>query len=212
MSLKDKTIHRLTDAYKKAQDSNIAKIIGIMIKPFEELRETFEQIESWRSIDNAEGEVLNDIGRDIDQYRGGANDDIYRIMLKSKVARDFSTADTNTIIDVLAMSLDVPKQEVNITDKWMDEYNPEPAAIKVIEIPIERLNEVGMSSGQFVQIVQRTVAAGVLVKQIELQGTFEYGGTELVQDKDKGFSDLDMTTGGYYGAVYKPENEEKLPV
>lgn len=212
MSLKAKVIKKLTDAYNKDPHSNLGKLIGILVSEFEELQNVFQKIDDWRSVDKAEGKVLDDKGVDINQYRGTANDEIYRILLKSKTARDLSTGDTNTIIDVLSMAIGANKSEIGITETWMDEDSPEPAGIKLIEIPIAKLNEVGMTGNQFAKFVAATVAAGIYVQSIELQGTFQYGGLPLEIDSDKGFSDTDMTTGGYYGTVYQPDNEQDLPL
>ncbi|MNP75709.1 hypothetical protein D3C76_1728150 [compost metagenome] len=78
---------------------------------------------------------------------------------------------------------------------------------------MKRLNEVGMSPMQFAQIIEKTVAAGVSVAQIELAGTFllssAYG--ELQQDAF-GLSDPDMTVGGTLGEVYVPGNDYGLPI
>lgn len=207
--MKDKIIKKLTDAYNKNPDSNLGKIIGIMVSPFGELQETFEKIESWRSIDEAEGQVLDDIGVDINQYRGKSSDSIYRIMLKSKTARDLSTGDTNTIIEVLSMAIDAKKEDVGIVDDWID--GGDAAAIKIIEVPIEALNKVGMSSEQFIKFVSATLAAGVYLKSIDLLGTFEYGSINEDYDEEKGFADIDQTVGGYYGALYEAEEDAELP-
>lgn len=205
-------LRKLTDAYNKNPYSNMGKLIGVLVSEFEELQGVFEKIESWRSIDRAQGQALDDIGVDINQYRGTANDEIYRILLKSKTARDLSTGDTNTIIDVLSMAIGADKSEIGITETWMDADNPEPAGIKLIEIPIAKLNEVGITGNQFAKFVAATVAAGIYVQSIELQGTFEYGGLPLENDSDKGFSNVEMTIGGYYGTVYQPDNEQDLPL
>lgn len=212
MSLKDYIVSKLTDAYNKEPDSNISKVISLVVKEVKELKGAFEKIESWRSVDNAEGQILDSIGRDIRQARGIATDEIYRVLLKSKVARDLSTGDTNTIINVLAMTLDVDNSEINIIDAWTDNEEPEPAAIKVIEIPIGKLNEIGMNGYQFARIVELTVASGIAVKSIDLQGTFEYGGVPLETNNEKGYADNNMTTGGFYGTLYIPGHRDELPI
>lgn len=227
--MKDFILRKLTDAYNKNPYSNMGKLIGVLVSEFEELQGVFEKIESWRSIDRAQGQALDDFGVDINQYRGTANDEIYRILLKSKTARDLSTGDTNTIIDVLSMAIDADKSDIVIEETWMDEDNPEPSGISLIEIPYERLNEVGMSGKQFVNFVAATVAAGVVVRGIDLQGTFEYGGDELEHDFGAGFSNVDNqgynfnyfisstqtiknSIGGYYGDLYDSETSKELPM
>lgn len=211
MSLKEKIINKLTDAYNKNPESNIGKVIGVMISEFEELKSTLERIESWRNIDNAEGEALDDIGVDINQYRGKTNDEIYRVLLKSKRARDLSEGDTNTIINIIAMSLDAKKEDIEIVETWMED-NPEPNGVRILDIPISKINESGMSPEQFVQLIRTAVAAGVAVKTIELSGTFEYGAVGEDQDENRGFADIEQEAGGYYGAIVKSEDDYDLPV
>lgn len=212
MSLKTFILSKLSDAYNKNPQSNIGKIIGIIVSEFEELQDVYEKLDEWRSIDKAEGVVLDDIGIDIGQYRGTASDEIYRILLKSKTARELSTGDTNTIIAILSMAIGAEKSEIGISETWFDEYEPEPCGIKLIEIPIRRLNEVGMTGRQFARFVAAAVAAGVAVKSIDLQGSFEYGSIDEEYDEEKGFADINQTIGGYYGSLYQPENEQDLPI
>ncbi|SDI16318.1 hypothetical protein SAMN05192534_12379 [Alteribacillus persepolensis] len=205
-------LKRLTDAYNKNPNSNIAKTISLVTSQLDELTATFERIEAWRAIDNAEGKTLDDIGIDLNQYRGAVSDEIYRILLKSKTARDMSEGDTNTVIEVLSMAIDADPSEIGISETWMDADNPEPAGISLIEIPIDNLNRVGMTGDQFVQFVAGTVAAGVYVRSIELEGTFAYGAIDEALDANAGFADVDQTTGGYYGALYQPGEDRPLPM
>lgn len=212
MSLTTKIINKLSDAYNKNPHSNISKVISVIVSEFEVLKDTFERIESWRAIDKAEGQTLDDIGIDVKQHRGDSSDEIYRVLLKSKRARDLSEGDTNTIINILAMSIDANKEDIKIKDLWHDEDDPEPNAIKIVNLPIEKLNLVGMSSKQFSTFVAATVAAGVAVQSIDFQGTFEYGAIDEEYDEEKGFADVEQTFGGFYGAVYQLDDERDLPV
>ena len=65
---------------------------------------------------------------------------------------------------------------------------------------------------QFARIVKRTVASGVRVDVIELEGTFQFAdGLTIVEDEDHGFSDLTGTVGGFFGAAFSP-NSQDLPI
>lgn len=204
-------IKRLTDVFAKSPDSNIGKLIGIMTEQLQELEQTFERVRAWRDIDQAEGTTLDRIGSNVGQPRGVATDQVYRILIKSKIARNLSTGDINTIIRVLSTALDCEPNEVRITELYNDPLEPEPAALSLIQVPLSKINEIGMSPYQFGRIVQRTVAAGVRVSVIELTGTFAFG-DDTVTDNEAGFADLDGTVGGYLGAAYSPENDPDLPI
>lgn len=206
-------ISRFVDHFKKDNTSNIAKLMYIFNDQLLQLQETTERVGDWRDIDNAQGKALDDIGSNVNQPRGKATDEVYRILLKSKIARNLSDGSINTIINVIAVALSVPTSQIRIVEKWHDELEPEPAALKLIEMPLQRINEAGLDPVNFVRIIQKTVAAGVKVQAIELSGTFEFGDLSNGIDINRGFGDVENElTGGYLGAVYTPAQDNELPI
>ncbi|MFL0584728.1 hypothetical protein ACH0B6_19340 [Solibacillus silvestris] len=208
-------VNRFVDYFKKDSTSNIAKLMHIFSDQLLQLQETTERVADWRDIDNAQGKALDDIGSNVNQPRGKATDEVYRILLKSKIARNLSDGSINTIINVIAVALSVPPSQIRIVEKWHDELEPEPAALKLIEMPLQRINEAGLDPINFVRIVQKTVAAGIKVDAIELAGTFEFGDANVSSNFDvsKGFGDInDESIGGYFGAVYTPATDNELPI
>ncbi|WP_427110452.1 hypothetical protein [Lysinibacillus xylanilyticus] len=203
-------VKRFSDYFDKTPDSNISKLMSIFSA--EEVKATNDRIRQWRNIDDAEGVGLDLIGQNVNQPRGVANDEVYRILLKSKIARNLSDGTIDMIIQVLAIALSVDPKMIKIKEKWNDPDEPEPAAIKVIELPLTKLNEDGLDPTNFVRIVQRTVAAGV-VGVIELTGTFEFGDITNLIDNTKGFGDVNNeAVGGYLGAAYAPSQDNELPI
>lgn len=205
-------LRRLTDVFRKDPDSNIGKLMAIFAEQLQKLEQTVQRVEEWRDIDKAEGTTLDRIGENVGQPRGVATDEIYRILIKSKIARNLSKGDINTIITVLATALNTDPSEIRIVEMYNDPIAPEPAAISIIQLPLRRINEVGMDPTQFARIVQRTVAAGVRVGVIELVGTFEYGSIGDPPDPERGFADINQTFGGTLGAAYSPGNVPDLPI
>jgi hypothetical protein len=205
-------LSKFQDYFRKDPNSNIGKLMTIFAEQLQDLELTNQRIREWRDIDKAEGAVLDEIGVELNQPRGVATDEVYRVLLKSKNARNLSTGDINTIIRVLSIALDAEPSEIRIKEQWNDPTNPQPAAISVIELPIKRLNEIGLDPTRFARIVQRTVAAGVKVNTIEMSGTFEFGVLPIETDGNKGFSDIDGTVGGYLGLVYQPNQNQDLPL
>jgi len=203
---------RLTDVFRKDPESNVGKLMAIFADQLQKLEQTVQRVEQWRDIDQAKGTTLDRIGENVGQPRGVATDEIYRILIKSKIARNLSKGDINTIITVLSTALDTDPSEIKIVELYNDPIEPEPAAISLIQLPLQRINEVGMHPAQFARIVQRTVAAGVRVGVIELVGTFEYGAIGDPPDPDKGFADIDQTFGGTLGAAYSPGDVPDLPI
>jgi hypothetical protein len=207
-------LRRLSDYFDKRPDSNIGKLMQIFADQLAKLESTQNRIREWRDVDQAEGVTLDRIGENVVQPRGAATDEVYRILIKSKIARNMSQGDINTIIHVLSTALDCDPTEIKINEMYNDPITPEPAAIALIQLPIDRINAVGISPVQFARIVQQTVAAGVRVGVIELTGTFAFssaaGGSET--NEDAGFGDVAGTIGGYFGAVYSPGAEVDLPI
>ena len=198
--------------YFKRQ-GNLRKLMQIFSGELIILKQSIDLVEEWRDIDKAAGQALDDIGSNVNQPRGQATDPVYRILLKSKIARNLSDGTINTIIQVLSTALSVDKKELTIVEKWYDPDDPEPAAIKVIELPLKRLNESGLDPANFVRIIKQTVAGGVSVGTVELSGTFEFGDESNAIDPIRGFGDVnDATIGGYLGAAYTPSNDVQLPI
>lgn len=189
------------------------KLMQIFSRQLTDLKKTIDTVEDWRDIDKAEGATLDRIGENVIQPRGQATDPVYRILLKSKIARNLSDGSINTIISVLATALSVNPSAIRLQEKWNDPDDPEPAAIKVIELPLAKLNEAGVDPSNFGRLVKRTVAAGVSISTVELSGTFEFGDVTNAIDYIKGFGDVDDdSVGGYLGAVYTPSNDIELPI
>lgn len=206
-------LSKFADSLAKKEDSNIGKIFKIFSEQLGDLKFTNQRIKEWRLIDNAEGIALDLIGENVLQPRGVATDEVYRVLLKSKIARNLSTGDINTIIRVLSLALDSEPSDVSIQETWADDVNPQPAGISVIQVPLRRLNEVGLPADQFARIIQRTVSAGVKVNSIELSGTFEFGSPDLQVDAEAGFSSVNAPdSGGYLGSAFVPASNEDLPI
>ena len=199
-------LDRLLSVYSAKPDSNIAKLISILAAELEKVKSTFGKIDEWRDIEKATGRTLDLIGSNVNQHRGVTTDEIYRILIKAKIASNLSTGDIDTIIEVLSIALDTDPGEIVL----QEEENG--AAISIVKIPITRLNEVGMSGAQFGMLVKKVVAAGVKVQQVELSGTFSFASSNSTElDSQAGFSDLSGNIGGYFGAAFEP-NQNELPI
>lgn len=195
----------------KRKGGTIYNLVSLFADELALIKETNTLMLEWRDIDRARGQTLDLIGSNINQPRGKATDEVYRILLKSKIARNLSDGTVDTIIQVVATALNADLEEIKIKEAW--ETNPDALpAIELMELPLSRLLETGMDPLNFVRIVQKTVASGVKVEQVALEGTFELGTTALEQSADKGLSDITMTTGGTLGAIYSTDVIDELPI
>lgn len=202
----------LTDKFVKNPDSNIGKLFAIVSAQVDDLENTHDTIEKWHAIDNAQGVTLDEIGDDINQPRGQATDEIYRIMLKAKMVRGDSDGTYNKIIDSLAKTLNCPHSDITVRSS-IEDGEGEPMAIIVDKAPLVELNRVGMSGSQFAQIVQQVIAADVSVTRTLVQGTFSFAsGSSLESDTAAGFADAGQTEGGMLGGVFSANNDYALPI
>ncbi|ANS73714.1 hypothetical protein AWM70_03270 [Paenibacillus yonginensis] len=206
-------MNRFADVFNKDPHSKLGRLISILYGSLQDAHTALETVREWRAISQAQGTTLDMIGQNIAQPRGAATDEVYRVLIQSKIARNLSKTDVNTIIQVLALALNCDYSEIHIQEKYDDPQQSEPAAVSLARLPVKRLNEVGMSPVQFGQIVQKTVAAGVRVALIELSGTFRLSSQYAVLERSSlGLADPDMTTGGALGEVYVPGNDYVLPI
>lgn len=205
-------MRRFASFLRKNPNSNLSKLMTIFSEQLQEIEGDNQRIKEWRDIDKAEGKGLDMIGDIVRQPRGATTDEIYRVLLKAKNAQAYSDGTVNSVIKVISLALDIDPTEFKVSPKWNDPSDPEPAAVKVLEIPLKRLNEVGLSLNQFGRLVENTLSAGVRLENIELAGTFTFGGIPIETDPNAGFADLEGTTGGHFGAVFSSSNEQDLPI
>ena len=148
-----------TDHFRKDEESNTYKLMQLFSDELQLLEETNNRIIEWRSIDNAEGKALDLIGQNVVQSRGTATDEVYRIMLKTKIARNLADGTLNGLITAIAYVLQVDKKEIKVTEMW-DLLN-QPACIAVEAIPLDKINNAGLTANEFEDILRSLVSAGV---------------------------------------------------
>jgi len=207
-----KMLNMLADRWKKNPDSYLGRLLTLLGEQMDVLEEQAVKVEEWHDIDQAEGYPLEQLAANINQKRGSATDEILRLLIKSKAARSLSTGTIDDIIFVIALSLDTDESNVNIKELFGDPLEPEPAAIKIADIPIDRLNRVGISATQFGRIVKRSASPGVRVAGIELTGTFSFASGTTIETSTQGFANIQLTTGGTLSGVLIPDNDPDLPL
>lgn len=207
-------VEMLTDNYNKDPTSNISKLLAIVEAEHDDIFDTLQVVESWQDLDRAMGRALDRIGFDVQQFRGMATDEVYRVLIKSRIARNNSDGSINTIIRVLSLAFDIDPSEFGITETYNDPYDPEPASIKVIKAPLGGLLKTGLTGQQLGVMIAKTAAGGVGVKSVELYGTFQFSSISnvLETDPEKGFANLEMTTGGTLGLAYNPSTDIEFPL
>lgn len=213
MSIFQEMFRRLTDTYTKNENSNIGKVLLLLSEQIDDLNESFVAIENYRDLNQATGSTLDLIGKAIGQPRGKATDEVYRILLRARIARNASDGTTDKIINALALALNTDPSDIRISE-LTDGGVYEPATVGLVNLPIEALLGAGMTATQFGILLQRVVAAGVRVASVDLTGSFQLSESvdSSVIDNDKGLANLEQTTGGTLSGSFSPEDEVELPI
>lgn len=201
---RDNHVKNLPDAYKKTPDSNNAKLLEIEKGINDLLRSEIEAIYDSLDIDLAAGTTLDLYGEMLGQDRGAATDEQYRALLKSRIIRNLSGADHNSIVNAICITFGCEPSDVLLTEQ------DGKCAVSLDGIPFEAINRINIDANTAVQIVKMLIPAGVSFTSLNFSGTFEFGGTNMEHDESKGFADVEQTMGGTLGFV--PDMGKVLPV
>ena len=152
----DKMLDKLIDAYNKNPNSNIGKLFKVFADELQLLRDTAEKVERWKDVDEAEGQVLQRIGRNVLESQGQISENEYRQRIKTKRRADLSPGDRETLNEM--MQVFFGDRFDSIAEAWeLEEYDNEPAAIVIRFEDDENVYMLPM------QAIQRVAAAGVKI-------------------------------------------------
>lgn len=110
------------------KDSNLSKLLSIFSDEMNEINQNIEKIKLWRDIGHAEGAVLDRIGNNVGEKRNGLGDELYRVMIKTRIASNLSGGEIPKINEVMQVILGGYYQGI-IETHASSEYDNEPAAI-----------------------------------------------------------------------------------
>ena len=201
----NKMLSMIPDAFAKTKETNFGKLFIILSEQVNGVTQTVEKIENWRSIDEAKGIVLDKIGSDLEQYRGMADDEIYRLLIKSRIIRAQSSGTFDDIIKAICATVNCTPDQISVISAKESRdinLNNERLAIVIEKTPLNSLNAIGMNVGTFTKIIEHSVMAGVRVISINLEGTFEFSETYDDYDELKGFANEEGSIGGFFGDTY----------
>lgn len=189
----DKLVKNLTDAYLKTQDSNNFKLLEINRIETDKIRDRIKDIDEILDLNKAKGKTLDYYGVRVGQDRGNVTDEKYLLMIKACILRNLANGSYNGIVHALSATFDCDPSLFQITDKEAG------ATVALSSLPFSVINRAGLTADQTVEIIKSMLPAGVGLENIILDGTFEFGETENDIDANKGFSNIEQTTGGYFG-------------
>lgn len=197
-------VKNLPDAYAKTPDSNNAKLLEVEKSETDRLRAEIAAVYNSLDINLATGQTLDLYGEMFGQQRGAATDEQYRVLIKNRIARNMANGDHNSIVNAICITFDCEPAEVLLTEQ------DDECAVALEGIPFTAINRLNVDAHTAVQIVQSLIPAGVSFKSLNFTGTFEFGGTDMEYDAEKGFGNVEQTIGGTLG--YAPDMGKVLPV
>lgn len=200
-------VNNLPDTYAKSKTSNNYKILNMVQGSTTSIKEDTKDVYQSLDIEKATGKTLDLYGEMLGQSRGLADDQIYRVMIKSRIMRNLMNGDYSSFMNAACMMFNCEPSEFYIKE------SEEPATVDVITLPFRVLNYIGLSPEETIDLIKVLVPVGIKVGEVDLSGTFEFGSSEGEHDEDKGFSDSEVspTIGGYLGFL-SSGNEKPLPI
>ena len=209
--LTSRNVKELSDAWKKSQDSNNAKMLGLNEASVDRLLEVFKQVDDCLDIYKATGKTLDYYGAAVGQPRGNLADDKYRLLIITRIAVNVSGCDYQTVIDNIKRLLNCEYSDFELTELY-DEEEPKPATVSITKMPYTILDKAGFSSEEIYQVIKLLLPIGVGLEFRALEGTFEFCSIEDYElvTPEKGFADEEQTFGGTWGMVIGQDSE--LPI
>ena len=209
--LTSRNVKELSDAWKKSQDSNNAKMLGLNETSVNKLLEVFKQIDDCLDIYKATGKTLDYYVAAVGQPRGNLADDKYRLLIITRIAVNVSGCDYQTVVDNIKRLLNCEYSDFELTELY-DEEEPKPATVSITKMPYTILDKAGFSSEEIYQVIKLLMPIGVGLEFRALEGTFEFCSIEDYElvTPEKGFADEEQTFGGTWGMVIGQDSE--LPI
>jgi len=209
-------LDKLPDSFIKESDSNLGKFLKLTFDEIDQLQGVAKEVKQSKNITTATNKTLDRHGKNVNQLRGEASDDLYRLQIRSKVRSNLSSGDVNSMIRYISAILQIDRQEIAIEEPDWTSSNYEPASFEV-RVPYSSLSNLLVTINQFLDTIDKITAGGVRVALFG-QGTFSFASQEGTLDYTPeydndpsdgyaGFSDLDQVDGGELGAVYDPEEQ-----
>ncbi len=174
----NKVFNRLPDNYSREGQVNNEKLHKVIYGEIEEVKKVFEDIKSSQDIDSAVGKTLDNIGKNVLEYRNTDDDEWYRQLIKTKIIANLSQGDIETINEVARVLIGDSFQ--GIKETWnLERYNNEPAGLV---LTMKNQAKILMTNA-----IDRAVAGGVGIKYVlELiqEGSEIYVGTVFVSGEN----------------------------
>lgn len=158
--------------------SNNWKLSKFFTSGLDQTKDTLEQIDSYRNVDNAEGKALDKLGDKYGVKRGPADDEFYRMMIRSKIANRKGDTTVNGILRTMQNALGIDVKGVKIGPVYHN-GKQEPLSLRLSNVPLSFARSEFEQEFMLRQI-ESIIAVGVRLQDLQLivpiSGNFGVGG------------------------------------
>lgn len=128
-----------------------------------------EKIKTLTDLDNDVGGQLDDVGDDLDIPRLGRSDELYRFLLKLKMANRTSQGTFNELIQIVAHTFDISPSDVQVKNdyKISDDGSAEgtPFSVSVQNLPLDNIEHPEIVK-TFIDAIQNALALGITLSNV----------------------------------------------
>lgn len=149
---------------------------------------TINSIRDSRDIDKATGITLDLIGGNVGQYRQGEDDDLYRLLIKTRIIANLSNGDIPTINNVLSAVL--KEVFIGVQEAWHGDGYNEPASIKLklskdaSQLPFELIDRVRAAGVKlYYEMMYATDYLNVSAREIGYKARYPMAGMTITESK-----------------------------
>lgn len=132
-----------------------------------------KMIEEWKDVNNAQGKALDDMGKNYGEYRGEADDDFFRFMIKARILASRSKATADDIINVIAQSLNLDKTHIKLQSNRQylnGQFTGIPYSISLKNLPLS-FTASDFEKRYLLRTIENASAAGIDIKDISFLDT-----------------------------------------
>lgn len=192
-NVEEVNLSRLISQYQNKP--NIGNWIRAKSRLQQMLFDEIEKLDTLRSLDEAKGVNLDNLGESYNVLRGGFNDLEYRNIIKATIISYYSSGTFDEIIQSLELIFGLSVEIL------LDEVFPGKIQVSIIGISDESLE---LSKEQITTIMNRATAAGVSFEPLIYSpaGKF-FGFAGDTRPNASGFGDVnDSSKGGFFASLF----------
>lgn len=165
MSLLKEFLDKFPSSFTSRIGSNNWKISKFFTDGLEQTQNVLEKIDKYRSVDNAEGKSLDNLGNKYGVKRGFADDAFFRMMIKAKIANRKGDTTVNGILRTMRNALGIDIKGVEIGPVYY-QGKQEPMSLRLSNVPLT-FARTGFEQEFMLQQIESIIAAGIRLQDLQ---------------------------------------------